>query len=457
MGLRPTLRRFPALWVNGAIRYCLSDANSGADYYYSPDWWDYLTINGSTVSSSGLNFSGSYTANADGGVFVLSNSTFDLRPSDANGGLLQTSATATYGPPGVAVTGVFWKFQGTSGNADYYKGASAGQVLKFSDGATVVVNNPPTNAVNASSSFAWGVFQDLPFAVTPLNADGSVVAPPAAQQGPLAVIAAEQVWRYSSIGGTDFDTYVGSQSGQVLYVYGGNSVWVSDPYRDIDAAGTYANGTFQVLGVAVQAANLYGAPEQFTARNRQQSAAGLATITGPFDIYGNLLSLGTAREDVSRAGFNLGFTDSAPGVANSAATISLVAGRPENQWIWSHASATSSGTVPMMKLAQGNRLMLYSPVDGTPRIVFDPIGGPNFKGTVRVQRQGDLSMGEFTSGAAALIPERPSPETTSYVPEPTKRPFPAHPQPAAAGRHLRPGIPSDRRPAGLVGGARGAQ
>jgi len=398
MGLRPTLRRFPALWVNGAIRYCLSDANSGADYYYSPDWWDYLTINGSTVSSSGLNFSGSYTANADGGVFVLSNSTFDLRPSDANGGLLQTSATATYGPPGVAVTGVFWKFQGTSGNADYYKGASAGQVLKFSDGATVVVNNPPTNAVNASSSFAWGVFQDLPFAVTPLNADGSVVAPPAAQQGPLAVIAAEQVWRYSSIGGTDYDTYVGSQSGQLLYIYGGNSVWVSDLYRDIDAAGTYANGTFQVLGVAVQAANLYGTPEQFTAQNRQQNAAGLTTITGPLDVYGNLLSLGTAREDVSRAGFNLGFTDSAPGMANSASTISLVAGRPENQWIWSHASATSSGTVPMMKLDQGNRLMLYSPVDGTPRIVFDPIGGSNFQGPVRVQRQGDLSMGEFVHG-----------------------------------------------------------
>jgi len=70
-------------------------------------------------------------------------------------------------------------------------------------------------------------------------------------------------------------------------------------------------------------------------------------------------------------------------------------------WLWTHPS-TDGGTdqIVAMQLDHAHRVQLYDPAyPSTASIVLDPgSGGSAFRGPVRVQPQGDISMGDFHNG-----------------------------------------------------------
>jgi len=405
----------PALLVNGT-KFCHVGAGTAGtsyavDIYYSADYSTSVGLgtNGSSVPSGGSipywgNYgNGTYTPNAGGGVFVPTNYTVDLRPLASDGSQMITTTVPTYGPPKVAVNGQTWTFRGTVGAADYYLGNITGQNLQISSTLGVTLNDPTAGVSNTIGYYNAGIFQDLGEPALPLKADGTVLSS-IPNQGPASVIINGVAWYHSSAGGTAYDAYYGTQSNQVLDIVGG-TVWVSDPYNNINTTGTYANGVFQMLGtgVVVQAGDSGGSPAATSPQNRTQNVADSSTINGSLDVYGNLFSLGTWQGSSTTAGLSLSFTDQPPGSTGAASTISLVANRPSNQWMWSHANSDLSSTMPMMKLDQANRLMLFSTADGSPQIVLDPQGSTSFNGAVslqgrvRLQPQGDVTMGAFTN------------------------------------------------------------
>jgi hypothetical protein len=295
-------------------------------------------------------------------------------------------------------------FQGTVGSTDYYMGGSAGQRLTISGTLGVVLNDPAAGAVNATGLDNNGVFQDLPETVRSLDSQGAVLV--SEGRGPASVIVGGAVWMHSDVGGASYDAYFGPASGQALYIEGG-AVWLSDPGNNTNVSGTYAGGAFQFDGTSesVQAGDLGGVALPLTPQNRTQNTADNSTVQGNMDIFGNVVNLGTWQGDPTRAGMSLSFADQPPGGTSGApSTISLVANRPLNQWMWSHATSTFTSTMPMMQLDPANRLTLYSPVDGTVQVVLDPVGTSTFHGTVsvqgplHVQQRGDLTMGAFTNG-----------------------------------------------------------
>ena len=398
----------PGLWVNGAQFYRFSSGNT--DYYYSADYFDYIAISAAGVTSSdSLAVTGSYTPNAIGGVFVMSNPAVDVRPLASNGSMMNAmtpgaqTVQTSYGPPGVAVNGQQWPFQGTVGTADYYLGPAAGQCLTIANTLSVTLNDAVNSVVNATGYDNNGVYQDLPETVRSLDATGAILT--SEGRGPASVIVNGVPWYHSAVGGSSYDAYFGAQSGQALYIYG-DSVWLSDPYNNVTTSGTYAAGAFQFLGAGdvVQAGDAGGVVIAIDPQARTQNMAAGSNVNGNMDVFGNLFTLGTWTGDPSTSGLCLSFQDQPPGSSGVPATISLVANRASNQWMWSHATSSFTSTMPMMKLDAANCLTLYSSVDGTAQIVLNPQGSSTFQGAVtmqgpvHIQQRGDLTMGGFTSG-----------------------------------------------------------
>lgn len=130
------------------------------------------------------------------------------------------------------------------------------------------------------------------------------------------------------------------------------------------------------------------------------------TAAGNLTVHGNFLNLGSWDQDATRSGLYLSYYDA----VNTPSSVNFVSSRSANDWVWGHASADGSYSVLSMLHDPRHRLMLYpAPTSSSTAtapaasIVLNPnVGGTSrFDGPVRISRQGDLSMGEFTVEPAA--------------------------------------------------------
>jgi len=300
---------------------------------------------------------------------------------------------------------------GHGGTADCYLGNSVGQRLSIASTQAVTLIDTGAGIANSTGYNSFGVFQGLAETVRPLDTAGLLLTSPS--QGPASVRIHGAAWFHSGVGGASYDAYYGPHQGQVLYLYGG-AVWLSDPDQNVAASGYYAGGVFQFLGdgEAVQPGDAGGGAVTAAPPNRVPATADDVAVNGTEDVHGNVFSLGTWQSDsttVATAGMSVSFQDRAPGSSTGTpSTVSQVANRTANQWLWSHATAEFTATMPAMKLDSANRLTLYSPADATAQIVLDPNpqGTSTFnhpvraQGRVRVEQRGDLTMGDFTNEPA---------------------------------------------------------
>lgn len=144
---------------------------------------------------------------------------------------------------------------------------------------------------------------------------------------------------------------------------------------------------------------------------------------GNLDVQGNVFSLGSwLNLGTSTPGLSLTFNDV---FGSQPSLIQFAASRQSTEWVWSHAQLDGNASqAAMMMLDSANRLCLYAPGFAVPPLVLDPSasgvsqipgtlqisgtvkvqgtmqvsGTMNVPGTLLIQRQGDLDMGNFTSG-----------------------------------------------------------
>lgn len=115
---------------------------------------------------------------------------------------------------------------------------------------------------------------------------------------------------------------------------------------------------------------------------------------GSLDVQGNIINLGSWLDDTSQFGLGIFHTDGPSSV------IRFAANRSSTSWVWEHNSA--NGMLPSMLLNAGNQLHLYDAAGTTAGIILNPSGVSAFKnsiradGGIRIEPQGDISMGSFT-------------------------------------------------------------
>jgi len=132
----------------------------------------------------------------------------------------------------------------------------------------------------------------------------------------------------------------------------------------------------------------------------QAGSGGVLEVTGGLDVQGNAFTLGswTSGAGESLYGFGLAYGDAATGTPS---LLTLSSTRSAVNWLWTHPS-TDGGTdqIVAMQLDHAHRVQLYDPAHpSTASIVLDPgSGGSAFRGPVRVQPQGGISMGIFHGG-----------------------------------------------------------
>ncbi len=409
-----------AFWINGLLYQCSSEFNN--TYICSefrmlglsvPDPAHVLLTGTDGMSS----FTGTY-ANGDLGFFVCTRSSTNQQvpacPANADGSLMLASADAPPGlPPAVSlgVLGIL-PFIGTGPDetnaaapAAYYGNAASGPgtvLLRIStgDGAVTLCDYAAQTASTGTYSTQTHLFQTLPgqlpmpiYGVDPLHNDKAWGLPTAPAGRPSTILVGTDVWRFMGNDENGAATYLGYYSGQSLSIGragrdGFGSVTVTDPYGYSDT-GTFYNNTFTLASrTDVRAADAQGQQVAVT------GVGSLQTIASDLDILGNVLTLGSLKDDANTAGFTLSFTDD-----GNKTTLGSALSRPVAEWLWSRADAANPATaVPMMKLDANHALQLFSssnPV--TPGIVLDP--NPN--GVSHIEPQGDLDMGAFTTQPAA--------------------------------------------------------
>ena len=133
--------------------------------------------------------------------------------------------------------------------------------------------------------------------------------------------------------------------------------------------------------------------------NGNTNSGGVTELFGGLDVRGNTFSLGswTSGTGESLYAFGLAYADNPGGQPPS--LLGFSATRSAVNWLWSHPLIDgSSEQVTAMLLDYTHRVLLYDPASpSNANIVLDPGGASAFHGPVRIQPQGDISMGAFTA------------------------------------------------------------
>jgi len=264
-----------------------------------------------------------------------------------------TLSWAWNGGTGVTWT---WSFDGQSGDWN-------GSNVVLSNGAVISLSAPPTGPSTGPASLIWN---GLPLTYNSLASQ--LAGGDAYEGGGIRVV----------ISANGSATVIDTNSGSVLY------------------SGTYDPSTHQFnFGSAnfgsVSAVNGSG---QILATTTSGSNGG----SGNLDVLGNMFSLGSWQNGTNTfPGFILTFTP--PSAADLPASLQFSGTVALTDWIWNHANANgTSGYTTAMKLDSGHRLSLFDPgTPGSATVVLDPGQGSSFHGPLRVQPQGDISMGSYQS------------------------------------------------------------
>jgi hypothetical protein len=205
--------------------------------------------------------------------------------------------------------------------------------------------------------------------------------------------------------GSGADVYAGS-FGQTLYINPDGTVSLNQ------ADGTVITGTFNPTTAQFNLTSGSGTVVTATAGDVQNSGtpgggfSGTGTgteLAGTLDIAGNSLTLGSWSNG-STNGFSLLYADQGPvnppNLPSSLASLNFSSTRALIDWNWSHPNTDAGSTqVPAMQLDSMHRVKVFDPATpGTARVILDPgTAGSIFHGPLRVQPQGDISMGGYTA------------------------------------------------------------
>ena len=412
----------PAFWVNGLLFWRTSPT---AQTYTSGD--DLIVISGGAGQlvlygyGSSLAFQGSY--NGSPGAFSVTDNNGATRPAyPANlDGSAQLAAVPP--PPGfppaiyLSNAGTF-QYLGTrsGGNACY--GYAGPLYSDYSDAKPMILEIDSNGNVTLTGrgGLANGVYHatvhlfqstnasnEVPlgmplYGVDPLHNNRAWGLQGAPSDRPQTIVVEGRIWRYIGMN-AGLATYWGYLTGQEITIgatAANGSAPVAGNYNGTPMSGSYRGGVFTLTGAGSGLSVLAG-----NAAGRVVAATGAAqvqTISGDLDITGSVLSLGAWGTDPGMAGLTVQYTDN-----STNALIGLTGSRPKTSFLFSEGPAPSR---PLMRLeATTGQLLLYPPTGGaTPKITLDPAGtseftgAVQFKGAVRVPRQGDISMGGFESG-----------------------------------------------------------
>lgn len=238
------------------------------------------------------------------------------------------------------------------------------------------------------------------YGVDPLNNNLPWQLPTPPSGFPSTALVNGEYWHFVSVDENGVLHYVGDNPGQTMTLApsstraGVYDVVLTNPYNSSDT-GEFHNFTFTME----HGTQVISGTDTGSTINPQNIAR--QSIAGDIDIFGNVLSLGSLRDDPDTAGLTMSFGDDL-----TTSSLSMALARPSSSWTWSHPGSLGSSTLlPAMKLNAQHRLGIYSLTDASaPAIMLDPAGVSNFKadvsvqGTLRVKARGDLGMGSFTNG-----------------------------------------------------------
>lgn len=438
----------PGIWVDGHLY--MRSAGSGNAYIDTVTPFRRLMVSQAedgTVNFQGndedSSFGGSVVDASAGGVFYCLRTIFPFKPLLSclvnRDRLFITGPSILPGMPvAVKVDGKIWtgissaSFFAETGDVhqcSYYGNAtdSPSSLLRISDsGRVTLLNFIAGTSKEGTYSFQTRFFQTAPES----PASNSLPMPMYRTKGfegynnerdwgnptdgrPATVAVDGHVWGF--VASTDGNVhYAGEYYGQELIIRPPNgrngTSQVSLQMGIISGAsvsysGVFYNGGFTMNGGSppVTAGNGDG-----VLVNPTDGLGRYQNVVADLDITGNILTLGSWAGDstLSHAGMALQYSEAftLPGTqplpTPGRALIYMTGSRQDTSFLWNHATPNSASNAPMMLLAGADHsLRLYAPATPTvPTIVLNPGGRSRFDKPIRIEKQGDLEMGEFTHG-----------------------------------------------------------
>lgn len=433
--------------LNNSHYHFQGDHNGSADAQVSFNGDTRLEIaspySGSAVYTKSALFSYSFSGGSGGNALSSING-YAVTASGSTATIASPSHTITYGDEIFTLSDFNWGF-GDSPNNYYYTGSKGNTAGSQWNGATfniieiVLTQSQTYIEYNDGALFGGqpGTFyyqsDDYPNAnlLTAIGstqyvvAGGFVVPAPAQPTAPPINNFEYGGQYYSQSGNSSFSNGLAvyqyhSTDGGVATVSVDPSTkavtsWTISPHGGGSA--TYAPGSVAGTYVLQSGTNADGSNATntlnrvnsllYTINGNTSTAPANASDQGNLIVQGNMFSLGLWTNNLSRAGMSMYYQD---GGASAETDISTVSSRAITDWTWGHASADGQNTVLSMELDPTHRLQLYAP-DATPgaggllpSVVLDPSttgtssfsGAVRMGGPVRISKQGDLEMGEFT-------------------------------------------------------------